>query len=168
MVKATTRNARGARKLGNPMRLAGTNARKTGELLKASGQVIAKRTTLGAAAMLDPLNADHAEFAKIIPEKTRAFSQAGLSWLQWSGTVAEQMTRFGLGEMASLGEAVLAIARCHTPAGVVATQSRFATAYLARALSQSIMLTSLATRSQHATMAPIHRTATANARRLSR
>lgn len=157
-----------ARKLGDSMRVAGANNRKAGETTMAAGRVVAERVSLGAAAMIDPRRADFAEFAKIIPEKAVAFSEAGMTWLHWSGKIAERMASFAAGEMAQVAEATVAIASCRTPAGVIAAQSRFATAWCARALAQSIALGSLTLRSQGAAMAPVHRAATANARRLSR
>jgi hypothetical protein len=167
-MKSSTRKFRGARKLGNATRVAGLNARRTGDLLEAAGHVVARRMTLGAAAMIDPHNADHDEFAKIVPEKAKAFSQAGMRWLAMSVKAAEQTANFATKEMATAAQAAVAMAGCRTPAGVIATQSRFATAWFARALAQSIALGSLALRSQGAVMAPVHRAATANARRLSR
>jgi Phasin protein len=167
-MKSPSRRFRGARKLGNAMSVAGTNARKTGDLFKAASHVVAKRMTLGAAAMSDPLNADHVEFAKIIPEKTRAFSEAGMAWLQWSGEVAAQMASFAASEMAAVAQATVAIASCRTPADAIARQSSFASAWFARSLSRSISLGSLAMRAQGAAMAPVHRVAAANARRLNR
>jgi hypothetical protein len=163
-----TRKFRGASKLDNALRVAGLNARRTGDLLEASGQVVARRMTIGAAAMIDPLNADHGEFAKIIPEKAKAFSQDGMGWLALSVTAAEQTASFATKEMATVAHAAVAMAGCRTPAGVIATQSRFATAWFARVLAQSIALGALALRSQGAVMAPVHRAATANARRLNR
>jgi hypothetical protein len=157
-----------AKDLGDSMRVAGANNRKAGETTMAAGRVVAERMNLGAAAMIDPCNADFAEFAKIIPEKTVAFSAAGMTWLQWSGEIAERIAGFAAGEMAQVAEAAAAIASCRTPAGVIAAQSRFATAWFARALAQSIALGSLTLRTQGAAMAPMHRATTANARRLSR
>jgi hypothetical protein len=167
-MKSCTRAFRGARKLGSVMRDAGANARKTGELAMAARQVFAKRMALGAEALTHPLNADHDEFAKIIPEKTKAFSQAGMIWLQWAGEVAEQMASFVAREMVTVTTAAVAMASCRTPANMIATQSSFTAAWFARVLSQSIALGSLAMRSQGATMAPVHQIATANARRLRR
>jgi len=165
-MKSGTRTFREARKLDKTMIVAGKNALKTGDLLEASGHVVAQCMTLGAAAMIDPLNANHAELATIIPEKIVAFSEAGMTWLQWSGEVAEQMASFAATEMATVAHAAVAMANCRTPAGMIATQSEFATAWFARALSHSIALGSLTMRSQGAVVAPIHRTAMANARRL--
>ena len=159
---------RNARRLGDATRVAGTNARKSSELAVAASQVIAKRVALAAAAVIDPLNADHVEFAKIIPEKTMAFSKAGMTWFQGSGEAAERMASFAATELAITAKAAVAIASCRTSAGIIAVQSRFATAWFSRVLAQSIVLGSLAMRSQGAAMAPIYRAATANARRLKR
>jgi hypothetical protein len=170
-MKSPTRALRGARKLGNAIRAAGRNARKTGELTKATGHVVATRMALGAKAVkaaIDPRKADHAEFATMIPEKAKAFSEAGMTVLQWSSEVAGRTARFAASEMASAAEAAAAMANCKTPADFIATQGRLATAWLGRAMSQSIALGSLAMRSQGGAMAPIHRTATANAQRPSR
>ena len=167
-MKSPTRTFRRARKLGNAMSVAGTNARKTGELVKAAGHVVAKRMILGAAAVIDPVSADHVEFGKIIPEKTRTFSEAGMIWLQRSGQAAELMARFAASEMATIAQAAVAMAGCRTPADLIARQSNFATAWFSRALSQSFALAALVMRSQGAAMAPMHRAARANERRLGR
>jgi len=167
-MKSPTRRSRGTRKLDNTMSVAGSNVRRTGDLVHAAGQVVTRRMTLGVAAMIDPFNADHVEFAKMLPEKTMAFSEAGMVFFQWSGKAVEQMTSFVANEISALAEAAIAITSCRTPADVAATQSSFAMVWLSRALSQSIALGSLAVRSQGAVMVPIHRTVTENARRLSR
>jgi hypothetical protein len=149
-------------------RAAGTNVRKGGELAVAAGQVIAARAALGAAAMMDPLKADHVEFARIIPEKTTAFSAAGVAWLRGSSETAQRISAFAASELATAATAAAAIASCKTPAGVFAAQSRYASAWFGRVLTQSVALGSLAIKSQGAAMAPLYRAATANARRLSR
>jgi hypothetical protein len=159
---------RSARKLGHALQVAGTNGRKTGELALAAGQVVARRMALGAQAMVDPLNADHAEFAKIIPEKARAFSEAGMTWLEWSSKAAEQMASFAATEMAAAAKGAVALAGCRTPEHAITVQGDLATAWVARMVSQSITLGALALRSQGETMAPLHRAVTANVRRLSR
>jgi hypothetical protein len=168
LMTSRTHPLRGAGKLGSALRVAGRNGRKTGEIALAAGQVVARRMALGAQAMVDPLNADHVEFAKIIPEKARAFSEAGMTWLQWSGKAVEQMASFAASEMATAAEGAVALAGCRTPADVIAVQGSLATSWFARVMSQSISLGSLALRSQGETMAPLHRTVTENARRLNR
>jgi hypothetical protein len=167
-MKIQKRAFRDARKIGHALRVAGTNGRKGGVLAVAAREVVAKRVALAAAAIIDPLNADHVEFARIIPEKATAFSSAGMAWLQGSSEAAQRISAFAASELAMAATAAVAIAGCKTPAGIMAAQSRFATAWFARVFSQSIALGSLAMKSQGAAMAPLYRAATANARRLSR
>jgi hypothetical protein len=105
-MKPRTRTFRGAKKFGNAISVAGTNARKTDGLFKAANHLVAKRMTLGAAAMSDPLNADHVELTKIIQDKTKAFAEVGMIWLQRSGEIAAQMAGFAANEMATIAEAM--------------------------------------------------------------
>ncbi len=165
---APSRTMRRAEKIGTAMKAAKMHARRTGELATAAGHVIATRMALGANAMIDPLNADHAEFARLIPEKTSAFSEAGVSLLHWSSAAAGQMANFATTELAGTATAAAALSCCRTPAALVAMQTGIATAWLARALSQALSLGTLAMKSQRDAMDPLHRTATANARRLGR
>jgi hypothetical protein len=87
------------------------------ELTKAAGHVVATNMSLGAAAVIDPRNADHVEFAKIIPEEARAFSE-GMTWLQWSNQVAGRTAHFAASEMATVTD--------HLVAGSVEAARRFA------------------------------------------
>jgi hypothetical protein len=167
-MKSSKRVLRRARKLGGAMSVAGTNTRKAGELVTAARQVVAKRMAIGAVAMSNPLNADSVELAKIIPEKTRVFSQSGTALLHWSGELAAQMASFAAREMTTVAQATVAMAGCRTPSDVFARQCSFASAWFGRALSQSIALGSLAIHAQAAAMAPVHRSTTENAKRLSR
>ena len=165
-MKPLDRALRDAAKIGDTLADVATSYGKHGELALASGEVVAKRLALGAAAMVDPLGADHAELARMIPEKVAAFSDAGAVLLQRSGAVARQVAKFAANEMALAMRAGMALAACRTPAELATAQSRLVTAWFGRAMSQSIALGSMAVRSQAAAMAPVHRTATANARRL--
>jgi hypothetical protein len=167
-MKSSIKSYRGTRETGKMLRTVATATHRTGELAIATNKVVAKRMSLAAAAIVDPGRADHAEFGRILPEKTVAFSQAGMAWMSWSGKVAEQMSSFALAEMASASAAVTAMAACKTPGALIDAQSRFVTAWFGRAVAQSMNLGALAMRSQGAVIAPIHRVATANARRLGR
>lgn len=152
---------------GHAMQLAGSASAKTGEIGVAAIRVIARRVGLGFKAAMDPHTADHAEFARMVPEKTRAFSEAGLISMRSSAEIGARMCGFLAAEMVTLSQTMLAISRCTTAAGVMEIQSRFFTAWMTRAVSQSQTLGSLALRSQSAAMNPIHRTVTGNARRLN-
>jgi hypothetical protein len=91
-----------------------------------------------------------------------------MSWLKWSGKAAGKISAIAASETAIAVQAAAAIAACRTPAGVIAVQTSFATAWFARAMSHVVALGSLTLQSQDAAMAPLHRAATANARRLNR
>lgn len=56
-------------------------------MLETAQGVIAARTELMAAAIASPMTADHAELARMAPEKIEAFSRAGLAassvWLEF-------------------------------------------------------------------------------------
>lgn len=158
--------ARYAGKITDTMADAGVNQGTVGELALASGEVVVKRMALGAAAMVDPLNADHAEFARMVPEKAQAFSDAGTAILQRSSDVLQQMANYAVAEMSIAMKFSMGMAAYRTPAALAAAQSKFLLGWLGRSLSQSAALGHFAVRSQAAAIAPVHKTATANARRL--
>lgn len=152
--------------IGHALQRAGSNAVKSGEIGVAALQVIAKRMNLGVAATIDPTNADHAEFGRMLPEKAEAFSQAGLNWVRSSGEIGTHINRVLEVEMVTLAKAMVAMSGCTTTAGVMAIQSRLVADWMTRAFSHSLTLGVLAMKSQSAAMAPIHRTVTGNVRRL--
>jgi hypothetical protein len=154
------------KKLSRIATSAAKTTRQRGELARAAGRVVAKRSTLGAAALLHPSNADHAEFSRLVPEKAAAFSASGMALYRWAAEVAVQMARTTSDEVASVTRASTELALCRSPTAVVAVQTRFAVGWFERALSQSLAASALAMRSQGAMLAPLHRAATANARRL--
>jgi hypothetical protein len=158
--------ARYTGKITDTMVDVGVNHGTAGELALASGEVVAKRMALGAAAMVDPLNADHAEFARMVPEKAQAFADAGTAVLQRSSDIVQQMANFAVNEMSIAMKSTMDMVACRTPAALVAVQGKFLLGWLNRSLSQSAALGAFAVRSQAAVMAPVHKTATANARRL--
>jgi len=153
-MKSHTGRSHDARKRVRTMSAAAKINRSAGDLLKEAGQVTAEHTVFAATPMIDPLSVDHVEFASTIPEETIAFREAYMTWFQWSGEVAEQMASFTATEMSTVAQAVVAMASCRTPAGMIAAQSSFATAWFARALSHSAAIGSLAIRSQNAATAP--------------
>ncbi len=148
------------------MRQVQANATQAGEMTAATARVLTKRLTLGAEAIADPARADHAEFARLVPEKAQAFSQSGLGLMLASQEIGRQLTGFLADETKNLAETTLAIARCRTTAEALDIQMHFATNWAARVFSQSVTLGLLTLRSQAAVLRPIHHTVTGNARRL--
>jgi O-methyltransferase involved in polyketide biosynthesis len=158
----------GAGTIGDVFAVATRNAGRCSDLVIATSQVMAKRVVIGMAAALDPLRADHMEFARIVPEKVEAFSTAGMIMLQQSHRANRQMTRLASDEVATTARATIAMAGCSSPAGLAVAQSRFALAWYDRAASTIIAMGLLALRAQDATMAPLRQTVAANAERLGR
>jgi hypothetical protein len=140
---------------------------QVGELVLAAGRVVARRSTLGAAAMLDPANADCAEFSRMMPEKIAAFSASGMALYRWASDVAYQVARTMGDEAANIARASTELALCRTPAAAVAVQTKFAIGWCERALSQLLTGSALAMRSHGTMLTPLHRAATRNDRRLA-
>lgn len=158
--------ARYASQLTDTLVDVGLNHGTAGELALVSGEVVAKRLALGAAAMVDPLNADHAEFARMAPEKAQAFTEAGAAVLQRTGEVAQQMADYALAEISIAMRSTMGMAACRTPVALASAQGKFLRGWISRSLSQAAAMGSIAVSYQAAAMAPVHKTATANARRL--
>jgi hypothetical protein len=73
----------------------------------AREQIIAKRISLGLAAVVNPMAADLAEFARIVPEKVEAFSAAGIAMFEQSKLVRNQITRFASDEVMTSARATI-------------------------------------------------------------
>ena len=162
----TQRAARDARRLRRTLAASHRSTGQAAALAQAAGTVIAKRTALGLAAIADPWRADHAELARIVPEKAIAFSHSATIIMQFSGDLAQRITRFAMNESMLATRAAGELAGCRDVAAVAALQNRFAMAWFSRAVSHTIAVASLMTQAQAASMAPVHRAATRNSRRL--
>ena len=167
-MKKSRRAGNDARNLTRSLASAAATTLKGNELALASGHVIAKRAALGVAALVDPANADHVEFSRMMPEKMAAFSAASAILQRRSQVIAEQVTRFAIDEATITLHAAAQFAVCRTPADLLAAQGRFAVEWFGRVLSQSMALGSLALSAGGAMLVPVHRAATGNARRLGR
>jgi hypothetical protein len=141
-------------------------AKRTRELTSASSRVIAKRTALGAAAMINPAAADIGEFSKLVPEKAKAASAATNIFLKRSMTMGNHVARISADEIGFISDAAGKLAACRSPQSAFAVQSAFALAWMGRAVSHSLSATDFIVRSGTAVLYPYHRAATGNAQRL--
>jgi hypothetical protein len=157
-----------AETVGGALACARRNAGHGSDIAIASGQVIARRVALGMAAALNPLRADHVEFARIVPEKVEAFSAAGMIMLKRSDQANRQMRRFASDELSTAARSMMTMAACVSPAALTVAQGRFALAWFERAASGFMAMGMLALGTPAAAMAPIRRTVVANAERLGR
>jgi hypothetical protein len=132
--------------------LAGTQLRAA-KTVAAAGDVVRKRSDIIDAAVRSPLTADHAELARMVPEKVAAFAQAGsamsaeLVAMQFAW--ADEMQH--LWRMAMKG-------RAPTAAEMGALADR-GSAYALRTTERTARLA-------EAGLAPIRKQVSANARRL--
>jgi hypothetical protein len=138
------------------------------DLALAASEIMVKRVALGLAAAINPLQADHVEFGRIVPEKVEAFSAAGWILLEQSGAAGQHIARLASAEVVTTARAAMEMAGCANPAALATAQVRFAVDWFNRAASNSIAVGMRALRAQDAAMAPIRRTVISNAERLGR
>ncbi|MDB5687733.1 MAG: hypothetical protein JWR77_2322 [Rhizorhabdus sp.] len=126
---------------------------RVSETLSASNDVIVKRTGMIGSALRHPGRADHAELARMIPEKVEAFASAG------SAIAAEwwSMQRAMLCEMQDIG-AMAMRGRPPTFTELSNLSSRNAN-HAVRAVEKVVSM-------GDAALKPIHAKATSNAQRL--
>jgi len=137
------------------------------DIARASRHVITKRVALGMKAALRPHQADHVEFARIIPEKVEAFSAAGKVMMQKSDEANRKILDDMSFEVANAANAALAMSQCANPADLAVVQGKFAYEWLGRATSRMIAMGVFAMSTQAAALAPIRQTVVDNSERLA-
>jgi hypothetical protein len=140
---------------------------KLGETYVAAGAVIGHRTVLGAAALTDPLHADHAEFALMSSEKIAAFTSAGQALLDDVETIGRETANFWVSQAVAGLRATLGMAFARSAASALAAQQRWVTETALRTQNYATRVTSLGAGLSGSALAPVHAAATGNARRLA-
>ena len=148
------------------LEVASRNAASGNDLAVAAGQVIAKRMALGVAAAFNPMQADHAEFGRMVPEKMEAFSAAGRIMVHQAGQASAQLTRFTTDAFRTAARATFAMAGSPNPIALAETQRTFAVAWFEQAASNFMAMGMLALGAQEAVLVPIQETLAANTERL--
>ncbi|HEY9023787.1 MAG TPA: polyhydroxyalkanoate granule-associated phasin [Burkholderiaceae bacterium] len=149
----------------NPFLLWSTFGMKMLQMSTAATQVIALRTTRMAAHGLNPSAADRREMHRMGAEKVDAFSRAGSALA--TGAVplmfgmAMQAWRAGF----DLWSASMRLAGSSTASQTLARQQQLAGTLMRGASGAGHAATA---RLAHRTLAPVHRKATANAKRLAK
>jgi hypothetical protein len=164
---STNDNSAGSARVRDMVTMASRNASRSGDIARAATQVIAKRVALGMAGTADPLRANHAEFARMVPEKVEAFSAAGMVMLKQSGQVGCQIVRLASDEVMTTIHATMQMTGCSSPASFAELQGKFARAWLDRMTAGFIMMGTMVLTAQAAAMMPIQKTVFANVARLS-
>jgi O-methyltransferase involved in polyketide biosynthesis len=146
---------------------ASNNAGRSSELATASSQIVAKRIALGISAAMNPLKADHAEFARMVPEKVEAFSSASAILFEQAGKACQRMTRTMSEEIFATARASVAMASCPSPTLLAQAQTTFMRLWCDRVTTNLIKMGMSALSAQEAAMTPIRRTIAANTERLA-
>ncbi len=164
---AMTIDTSDAASLGGVFAAATLNASRSGDLALASSQVVARRVALGVVGALNPAEADHAEFARMVPEKIEAFSAMGAVLRQQTDHVARAWTRLASDEMQAATQATMALAGCTTPGALAAAQHALMRGWFERATATIATMGMLTLQAQEAAMAPIHAQVAENVDRLA-
>lgn len=124
---------------------------RVGETIAATNAVLASRSRTIDTAIRNPLDADLAELGRFVPEKLDAFSRAGFAWtIDFWRLQAE-----AIAQMQDLG--ALALSGGQPKRQVVK-----------RVAERSVRLAGKASAAGGRALAPIHKTVTANQKRLKR
>jgi hypothetical protein len=160
------RRADHLRRLSMLARDAGKSALANAELSSASGQVIARRMALGVSALAVPGSGDHAEFARMVPEKMEALASASVAVTRLSMKTMADNAKGSADDAASASRAMMDMAFCGSPAAALAVQSRIMNQWFLRGYGQSVAWLATGVKLQRALLRPFHLAATRNARRL--
>ena len=146
------------------MRTAST-VRKTQETLDAAANVIAARTAPGR---MTPTLENGVEFNLMVSEKVAAFSEAGAAVAAGAQAMAGQSARYAADEAAAAGRGFAQLSACKTPAEMMMVQGRLMADFFTRGMAYSMGLNTLVARTGDKALAPVHKTVTANDRRLKK
>lgn len=124
---------------------------KFAETIHASSAVVDSRSRTMAAASRDPLNGDYVELGRMVPEKVEAFAQAGMSAMSDLQAIQAQ-----------------ALANWQQLIGITLSGRMASAAQLGELATRSSRMFERAAGAGGKALAPVHRSATDNARRLSR
>lgn len=152
----------------NPFLLWGTLGMKAMQMSTAAAQVIAIRTTRMAVAGMNPTAADRREMTLMGAEKVDAFSRAGQALARGALPLVAGMAGQAFKGSLDLFDATSRLASSRTIPQTMARQRQLADTLMRNAPGAQHGAASDATaRLAHRALAPVHRTATANAKRLT-
>jgi hypothetical protein len=142
------------------------NSSQIVELTLAAAEVVFRRMTLGGFAIVNPAGADYDEFARLVPEKTRAFSDAGSILISRVPQIGQEMTRFIADQITLASEAATVVITSPDPVSTIVVQADAGVSWATRLATLPRAICRLVLEAQAAALAPIHRAATDNVERL--
>ncbi len=143
-------------------------ALKTGEMSVAAGRTIAYRLAMMGEALGDPFAWSDPEFTLMGREKLEAAAEAGVAVYGGLGAFHEGWWLWSTKQAEAMVEAWTALLQPPTPTGLAEAQRRFVNASIDAANGAAAGFAVAASRLGGLGLAPIHKAASANARRLAR
>ncbi|KQS57729.1 hypothetical protein ASG17_00875 [Brevundimonas sp. Leaf363] len=134
--------------------------------MAATAEVVAARLEIMAAGLADPRRADLKEMALMSSEKVAAFTASAGRAQRGLSAASEALVAAGARESGLAVEAAQAMARAATPAAAAQAQASYMMGWWTRSAEQGWALGSALLNAQADAMKPLHRAATANAKRL--
>jgi hypothetical protein len=134
----------------------------------AAGLVISRRAALGTAAFHDPRTIDSAEFARMAPEKLDAFARAGSALLQEYWSIGRDVVELVAAQTRATTGLAFEVGLLPTPLHAASAQARYVGDLFENAAERGASIAMRTLNAGGVAMRPIHRRATANARRLAR
>jgi hypothetical protein len=141
---------------------------RASELALASATVIGRRSWLGVEGAADPVNADYAELARLAPEKVEAFSRSGAAIAKQFWEMQRELAFLWVHQAEAGWRLALSLCQLPLPHHLMRLQADFVAGTDDRTAESADSLAGRATRLHAQAIEPIHRTATQNARRLTR
>jgi hypothetical protein len=156
------------RRVARDARKAGAHAISSGEMLQASGDVIAARLEIMRAGLADPGKADLREISLMSSEKIEALSVSAAATARNLGDLGDRLSQAARNEAERATRAASAMATASTPAAAASIQMTYAMGWWSRTASQMLSINTAMLKTQADALKPIHSAAVANARRLKK
>ena len=137
------------------------------EVAVASAHTIAHRTTLMADAAAGAAALDHPEFALMGQEKLDAAVEAGTAMVHGLPAMHGLLAAWAWGQTLRAADAIADASACRSLEALGGVQSRFVETSLAASVETGARLARSSLRIAGTGLRPVHRVASANARRLS-
>jgi hypothetical protein len=137
-----------------------------GEMMRAAGDVVAARLEILVAGLTDPSKADPAEMARMGLEKVEAGALAAAGAGGKLGEAAARAGASALTEAGLAGQALGAAATARSPVEAGWVMMSYGMGWWNRAAGEAVRLNATLLEAQAEALKPIHRAATANAKRL--
>jgi hypothetical protein len=142
-------------------------AGKTHEMALASAQTIGYRTAMMFQAFGDPVAMTNPEFTLMGHEKVEAAVESHRAMMESGQALFESWTAWAFGQANTTTKAFAELATCRSPADVIGVQQHYLLSTWINATTTAAKLAQAAVRIADAGLIPVHKVASANAKRLS-